>query len=246
MARPSREFLLDPRDQALVAVALLGEALGDGRVRLRVDDAEGQFLELLAHVLHAHAPGERRVDLERFLGVPLARLLGHELEGPHVVQPVRELDEEDADILGDGEEELPEVLGLRRLLRHQIQLLDLGQPLDQPADILAEGRVDLGAGRVGVLDRVVEERCGDRRIVELEVGEDCRHFERMREIGIAVGAPLRAMLLHGVDIGLVEQVLVRVRVVARHPLDKLVLAHHGARSNSCSGRLIGRNPLNRI
>ena len=117
---------------------------------------------------------------------------------------------------------------LRRLLRDEVELADLGQALDQPADVLAEDRVDLGAGRVGVLDRVVEERHGDGRVVELEVGEDAGDFERMREIGVAVGALLRAMLLHGVDIGLVEQVLVRVRIVARDPLDQLVLAHHGA------------------
>ena len=88
--------------------------------------------------------------------------------------------------------------------------------------------VDLGAGGVGVLDRVVEQRDRDRRVVELEVGQDAGDFERMREIGVAVGALLRAMLLHGVDVGLVEQVLVGVRVVARDPLDQLVLAHHGA------------------
>jgi len=35
------------------------------------------------------------------------------------------------------------------------------------------------------------------------------------------------MLLHGVDIGLVEQRLVDVRLVALHALDKLVLTHHG-------------------
>src|SRR5262245_47400244 len=36
-----------------------------------------------------------------------------------------------------------------------------------------------------------------------------------------------AVLLHGVDIGLIEQRLVNVRLVALHALDKLVLTHHG-------------------
>ncbi len=107
-------------------------------------------------------------------------------------------------------------------------LLDLGEALDQPADVLAEHLVDLGAGGVGVLDRVVQERHGDGGVVELEVGQDAGDFEGMGEIGIAIGALLRAMLLHGVDVGLVEQVLVGVRIVARDPLDQLVLAHHGA------------------
>jgi hypothetical protein len=80
----------------------------------------------------------------------------------------------------------------------------------------------------GVEPDRVEERHRDGGIVELEVGQDAGDFERVREIGVAIGALLRAMLLHGIHIGLVEQVFVRVRVVTRHPLDKFVLAHHGA------------------
>ena len=50
-------------------------------------------------------------------------------------------------------------------------------------------------------------------------------FERMREIRIARGALLRAVRLHRIDIGAVEQRLVGVRIVAPHPLHKLVLSH---------------------
>ena len=46
----------------------------------------------------------------------------HVLEGAHVVQPVGELDQEHADVVRDGEEELAEILGLRRLLRDQVEL----------------------------------------------------------------------------------------------------------------------------
>jgi len=57
--------------------------------------------------------------------------------------------------------------------------------------------------------------------------EDGGDFERMREIRIAGSALLVAMLLHGIDIGLVEQRLVDVRLVALDALDKLILTHHG-------------------
>ena len=113
-------------------------------------------------------------------------------------------------------------------LRDEVELLDLGQALDELADVGAEQLVDLGAGRVGVLDRVVQQRDRDRRLVELQVGEDGGDFERMGEIGVAGGALLVAMLLHGIDIGLVEQRLVDVGLVALDPLDKLVLTHHRA------------------
>jgi hypothetical protein len=69
-------------------------------------------------------------------------------------------------------------------------------------------------------------RHGDRGVVELQVGEDGGDFERVGEVRVARGALLRAMLLHGIDIGLVEQRLVGIGVVGLHPFDEFVLTHH--------------------
>ena len=126
-------------------------------------------------------------------------------EGAHVVQPVGELDQQHPDVVGDRQQELAQVLGLLRLLGDEVELLELGEPFDQRADVLAEHLVDLGAGGGGILDGVVQQRRGDGGVVELEVGQDRRDFERMREVGVAGRALLLAMRLHGVDIGAVEQ-----------------------------------------
>ena len=150
----------------------------------------------------------------------------HEFQRAHVVQAIGELDQQHADIVGDRQQQLAQVLGLLGLARDQFQPLQLGQALDQRADLVAENLVDLGAGRLGILDRVVQQRGDDGGVVELEVGQDRRDFERMREIGIAGGAGLRAMRLHGVDIGAVEQVLVGVGIVGPDALDQVVLPHH--------------------
>ena len=117
-------------------------------------------------------------------------------------------------------------------LRDEVELLELGQALDQGADVLAEQLVDLGAGGRRVLDRVVQQRRRDGGVVELEVGQDRRDFERMGEIRVAGGALLLAMRLHGVDIGAVEQRLVGVGIVAADALDQLVLPHHLRRGAS--------------
>ena len=185
-------------------------------------------LELLAQPLHAHAPGERRIDVHGLLGDDLALAGLHMLERAHVVQAVGELDEQHADVARDGEQELAEVLRLLGLLGDEVELLDLGQAVDQRADLAAEQRVDLAARGGGVLDRVVQQRGGDGRVVEPHLGEDGRDFERMGEIGRAGGALLIAVRLHGVDIGAVEQRLVGVRLIAQHALDQLILAGHGA------------------
>ena len=150
----------------------------------------------------------------------------HEIERAHVVQPVGELDQQHAHIGRDREQQLAQVLGLLGLARDEVELLQLGQAIDQRADLRPELLVDLGARRLGVLDRVVQQRRHDGRVVELEIGQDRGDFERMGEIGIARGARLRAVRLHGVDIGAVEQVLVGVRIVVLDPLDQVVLPHH--------------------
>ena len=124
------------------------------------------------------------------------------------MQAVGELDQQHAHVVGDRQQQLAQVLGLLGLLGDEIEPLELGQPLDQRADVWPEHLVDLGAGGGGVLDGVVQQRGRDGGIVELEVGQDRGDFERMGEIGIAGGALLLAMRLHGVDIGAVEQRLV--------------------------------------
>lgn len=142
------------------------------------------------------------------------------------MQTVGELDQQHADVVGDRQQQLAQVLGLLGLARHQFEPLQLGQALDQRADLVAEDMVDLGPRRLGVLDGVVQQRSHDRRVVELEVGEDRGDLERMREIGVAGGACLRAVRLHGIDIGAVEQVLVGVGVIGTDALNKVILSHH--------------------
>ena len=124
------------------------------------------------------------------------------------MQAVGELDQEHARVVGDREQELAEILGLLRVLGDEVELAELGQAVDQAADLLAERLVDVLAGDGGVLDRVVQHGRDDGRVVDLELGQDRRDFERMREIGIARGALLAAMRLHGEHIGAVEQILV--------------------------------------
>ena len=64
-------------------------------------------------------------------------------------------------------------------------LVELGQAVDQLRDRLAEALGDLLLGDRGVLHHVVEERRHHRLGVELPVGDDLGHRERMRDIRVA-------------------------------------------------------------
>ena len=220
------ELLFDLGNQLHVTIGKRREPRGDHLIRIRIEFAERQVVEFLAHLMHAHAAGKRRIDFQRLLGGAFARGFRHVVDGAHVVQTVGELDQQHANIVGNRQQKLAQVFRLLGFLGDQIELLELGQAFDQHADVGPEQLIDLGARGRGILDGVMQKRGGDRRVVQLEIGEDRRHFDRMREIRIAGRAPLIAMRLHGVDIGAVEQRLVGVRIVGFDPLDQIVLPHH--------------------
>ena len=90
---------------------------------------------------------------------------------------------------------------------------------------MAEHPVDLGAGGVGILDGVVQQRRRYGGVVELEIGENRGDFEGMGNVGVARRALLLAVRAHGIDIGAVEQLLVGLRIVLLDPVEQLVLPH---------------------
>ena len=156
----------------------------------------------------------------------MARNGRHEFQRAHVVQAVGELDQEHADVVGNRQEQLAKVLGLFGLPRHQLQPLQLCQSFDQRADLRPEDVVDFASGGLGILYGVMQQRCDDGGVVELEVGQDRRDLERMRKKGIAGGAGLGAMRFHGIDVGAVQQVFIGVGVIGPDPFYQIVLPHH--------------------
>jgi hypothetical protein len=138
------------------------------------------------------------------------------------------LTKQHADVAGDSQHQLAEILRLLGAFRRKLQLGELGDPVHQIGDFGAELFLNVLIGHQRVFDRVVQQRGHDGGHVQLEVGEDGRHFQRMGEIRIARGAELLAMGGHGIDIGLVQQRLVRVRVIGQYPLHQIGLAHQAA------------------
>src|ERR1039457_2163907 len=74
---------------------------------------------------------DRRVDLERLGGDAAALGALYSVHRAHVVQPVGELDEDDADVARHRQQHLAERFGLRLLARRKAQLVELGQTVDE-------------------------------------------------------------------------------------------------------------------
>jgi hypothetical protein len=66
--------------------------------------------------------GQRRVDLERLLGLLQLLLLAEKRQRAHVVETVGQLDHDHANVLCHREDHLAIVLGLRFLARRELDL----------------------------------------------------------------------------------------------------------------------------
>ena len=190
--------LEDVRRLVDVLVAV-GSPLADHRLDLvvlaRVERLERQVLELPLERVDAEPVRERRVDLERLARLLELLLAAQVLDRPQVVEPVGELDEDDARVLRHRQDQLAVVLGLRLLAARELDARQLRDALDECRDLLAELEPDLVDLDVGVLDDVVEQRGRDRRLVEVQLGADLGHAERVVDEVLAGAALLAVVVL---------------------------------------------------
>src|SRR5207245_11687929 len=84
------------------------------------------------------------------------------------VPPVAGLDQPHPHVVRDRQQQLAQVFRLLGLFGDEFEFLELGKTFDQRADVLPEHLVDLGAGCGSILDSIVQQRGGDRGIVELD------------------------------------------------------------------------------
>ena len=127
------------------------------------------------------------------------------LEGAHVVQAVGQLDEHHAHVGDHGQQHLADVLGLAVFAVGKLDLVDLGDALDDVGDLVAEVGVDLLAGGGRVFDGVVEEARGDGGRVHLHLRQDFGHFKRMNDVRLAGGAHLALVMLDAELPGLADK-----------------------------------------
>jgi hypothetical protein len=156
-------------------------------------------------------------------------LLRQVMQRPHVVQPVGQLDEDDADVVHHGEQHLAEVLRLPLLARRERIALILVTPSTTWAHVGPEQLLDALDGRQSVLDDVVEQPGGDRDGVQLHVGQEVGDGERVDEVWLSGMADLALVLEGREDVRPPEQFDIGVRGVGPDLFEEILEANHRIR-----------------
>ena len=153
---PFLERLAHLRDQLLPLATLCRHQFREGFVRVRLEMLERQIFELPADLRHTEAVSQRRVEVTRFLR-NASLFLGFEIvESAHVVQSIGQLDEDDAGILGNRQQQLSIVLNLSLLTGRERQICNLREAIDDLRDLGSKLARDILDGDGGVLNDVVE------------------------------------------------------------------------------------------
>ena len=96
-------------------------------------------------------------------------------------------------------------------------------------------RHEVGERDRRVLDRVVQQRAGERDVVETEVGEDHRDAERMRDVRVARAPDLVAVRVARDLVGALDQRDVGAVVPRAHRVDQ---RPHASRPRSTAGAAV--------
>jgi hypothetical protein len=207
-----RDRLLQLLDHPFGLAAAPFDALAERLVRLALEILERQILELVLDLAHPQPVGDRRVDVARLLRDLDAAFFRQVVQGPHVVEPVRQLHQDDADVVHHREQHLAEVLRLALLARRKRDRSQFRHPFHDVGDVGAEQLLDPLDRRLRVLDDVVQEPGGHRHDVELHVGEQIGDLEGVDQVGLARMAHLSLVLVGRKDVGPPEQFDVRVGI----------------------------------
>ena len=195
-------LLAHPLDQVAPVAAGLADRLRQRRMAPGTQEAERGLLQFAIALVQTEPVRDRRVDLERLARDAGTLVRRHRLHRAHVVHAVGELDQDDAHVARHRQQHLAEGFGLRFLAGRELQLVELGQAVDDVGGGCAEALDHLRLGDAAVLHRVVHQRGHDGLHVELPVGAQAGHRDRVRDVGLAAGAELAQMRLVGEAVGL--------------------------------------------
>ena len=133
---------------------------------------------------------QRRVDVHRFAGCSLLMLCRHAGHRAHVVQTVRQFDQDDPGLVSHRQDHLAERFGLLIRLRFRAGSGQLCTPVDDCLHDRPEPPPDLGELDIAILDNVMAQRTNDGVLVHPITSQNRGHGHGVRDVRLAARPPL--------------------------------------------------------
>ena len=150
--------------------------------------------------------GQRGIYVEGLLGDPTLLLLPQGVNGPEVVETVEQLDDQDPDVLGHGHHHLADGRRLGLLPVRVADPVELGHPIDETPDLVAELHGEVAQREVRVLHGVMEQGGGQGLLVEPVAGQHVGNGQRMGDVWVTRLSHLAGMSLCRHLVGPAQQV----------------------------------------
>ena len=149
-------------------------------------ELEAQVFQFRLYLIEAQAVGQWCVDIEG-LSCYLVLLVGWlRVQGPHVVQTVAYLDEDDSYVVAHGEQQLLEVFCLCRSLLSEDAATDLRQSVNNLCYLGSEDVLDVLYGVVCVFHHIVEQCRTDAGRAESDLSAGyLSHGDGVHDVGLA-------------------------------------------------------------
>ena len=164
-------------------------------VSLGFQELEGDILQLHLHGVYTQSGCQRSVYVQSFPALFYYLVVGHIVDGPQVMEPVRKLYYQHPYILGHGQEHLSQIFGLTFLLALELEGAQLGHAVYQQPHFFAEFRYQLFFGIFRILHHVVKESCYYGLLVHSQISQYLRHRHRVYQIRFSRLSQLSAVHL---------------------------------------------------
>ena len=209
------DCLFDALEHFLMLTALAFQTVYNFLVANRIQTLQGKILQLPFDLLHAQSVGNRCINLHGFQRFGALLLHSHKLNRPHIVQTIRQLNQDDTDILCHGNQHFAEILHLFLLLGI-VQLSQTGDTIHQVSNRFAELFRNLVILEVGILHTVMQQSGTDGIRIQTHFNNNSRYRNRVDDIRVTIFAFLTRMRGIGTLIRHADFIDIRIRCLFLH------------------------------
>ena len=129
--------------------------------------------------------GQGSINFHGFPRNPLLLVLAQVLEGPHIVEPVGQFNQDDPHVLRHGNQHLAVVFSQLLLVGLVLHLTQLGDPVNNDPHIMAKLSLQLIQSDVRILNHIMQKATGHRHRIQFETRQNTRHLNRVDDIGLS-------------------------------------------------------------